>query len=56
MEIVLLKQICIMFLLIAVGMLLVKTEFLSERGAWMDQYIEVVQQYGHPSAVKKYNH
>ena len=28
MEIVLLKQICIMFLLIAVGMLLVKTEFL----------------------------
>lgn len=33
MEIVLLKQICIMFLLIAVGMLLVKTEFLSERGA-----------------------
>ena len=31
-------------------------DFIRERGAWMDQYIEVVQQYGHPSAVKKYNH
>ena len=30
--------------------------FLRERGEWMDEYIEVVQQYGHPSAVKKYNH
>ena len=29
---------------------------IRERGAWMDQYIEVVLQYGHPSAVKKYNH
>ena len=31
-------------------------EFLQRRGAWMDENIEVVQQYGHPSAVKKYNH
>ena len=31
-------------------------DFIRERGAWMDRYIEVVQQYGHPSAVKKYNH
>ena len=31
-------------------------EHIRERGAWMDQYIEVVLQYGHPSAVKKYNH
>ena len=31
-------------------------DFIRERGAWMDEYIEVVQQYGHPSAVKKYNH
>ena len=30
--------------------------FLQQRGAWMDENIEVVQQYGHPSAVKKYNH
>lgn len=30
-------------------------EHIRERGAWMDQYIEIVQQYGHPSAVKKYD-
>lgn len=32
MEIILLKQICIMFLLIAVGMFLVKKGYLSEQG------------------------
>ena len=31
-------------------------DFIQKRGAWMDEYIEVVQQYGHPSVVKKYNH
>ena len=30
--------------------------FIRERGDWMDRYIDVVQQYGHPSAVKKYDH
>ena len=30
--------------------------FIRQRGDWMDEHIEVVQQYGHPSAVKKYNH
>lgn len=31
-------------------------DYIRRRGAWMDAYIEVVQQYGHPSAVKKYDH
>lgn len=31
-------------------------EFIRQRGAWMDEYIDVVQQYGHPSVNKRYNH
>ncbi|MBO5198913.1 MAG: CotH kinase family protein [Lachnospiraceae bacterium] len=31
-------------------------EFIVERGAWMDQYIEILLQYSHESKVKKYNH
>ena len=31
-------------------------DFIVERGAWMDEYIEIILQYGHPSAVKKYDH
>lgn len=31
-------------------------EFIRRRGAWMDEYIDVVQQYGHPSVNKRYNH
>ena len=31
-------------------------EFITERGDWLDEYIEVMRQYGHPSATKKYNH
>ena len=30
--------------------------FIRQRGAWMDEYIDVVQQYGHPSVNKRYNH
>lgn len=30
--------------------------FIRDRGAWMDEYIETVQQYGHPSINKRYNH
>ena len=30
--------------------------FLRERGAWMDEHIETVRQYGHPSVNKRYNH
>lgn len=32
------------------------SDFCAERGAWMDQNIEVLRQYGHPSKVKKFNH
>ena len=31
-------------------------EFITERGDWLDEYIDVMRQYGHPSATKKYNH
>ena len=30
--------------------------FIRERGDWMDEFIETVLQYGHPSINKKYNH
>ena len=30
--------------------------FIQNRGAWMDEYIETVRQYGHPSVNKRYNH
>ena len=30
--------------------------FIRERGEWMDEFIETVQQYGHPSINKRYNH
>lgn len=30
--------------------------FIRDRGAWMDEFIETVQQYGHPSINKRYNH
>lgn len=30
--------------------------FCLERGAWMDENIEILRQYGHPSKVKKFNH
>lgn len=30
--------------------------FIQDRGAWMDQYIETIRQYGHPSINKRYNH
>ena len=29
---------------------------VQERGAWLDEYIEVIRQYSHPSTVKKFNH
>ena len=31
-------------------------DYIHERGEWMDEYIEVVKQYGHPSVNKRYNH
>ncbi len=30
--------------------------YIRNRGAWMDEYIETVRQYGHPSVNKRYNH
>lgn len=30
--------------------------FIQTRGAWMDENIEILLQYGHPSKVKKFNH
>lgn len=30
--------------------------FIRERGNWMDEFIDAVQQYGHPSINKRYNH
>ena len=30
--------------------------FIRDRGRWMDEFIETVQQYGHPSVNKRYNH
>lgn len=30
--------------------------FICDRGSWMDEFIETVQQYGHPSVNKRYNH
>ena len=30
--------------------------FIRDRGSWMDEFIETVQQYGHPSVNKRYNH
>ena len=30
--------------------------FIHERGEWMDQYIETIRQYSHPSVNKRYNH
>ena len=31
-------------------------EFFAERGEWMDEHIDILRQYGHPSKNKKYNH
>lgn len=31
-------------------------DFCVTRGAWMDENIDILQQYSHPSKVKKYNH
>ena len=31
-------------------------DFIRERGEWMDEYIEVLQQYSHESKNKKFNH
>ena len=31
-------------------------EFITERGDWLDESLEVMRQYGHPAATKKYNH
>lgn len=31
-------------------------EFIVERGAWLDRYIENLRQYSHESMVKKFNH
>ena len=31
-------------------------EFCRERGEWMDENIEALRQYSHPSGNKKYNH
>lgn len=31
-------------------------DYIHERGEWVDEYIEVVKQYGHPSVNKRYNH
>jgi len=31
-------------------------DFCIDRGAWMDENIDVLKQYGHPSKVKKFNH
>ena len=31
-------------------------DFIVERGDWMDDHIEILKQYGHPSKNKKYNH
>lgn len=30
--------------------------FITQRGAWLDRYIENLRQYSHESAVKKFNH
>ncbi|MBM6830185.1 CotH kinase family protein [Anaerotignum lactatifermentans] len=31
-------------------------DFIAERGAWMDENIEILKQYGHESKNKKFNH
>ena len=31
-------------------------QFIQDRGEWMDEHIEIVLQYGHPSVNKRYNH
>lgn len=31
-------------------------EFIAERGEWMDEHIDILRQYGHPSKNKKFNH
>ena len=31
-------------------------DFYSERGEWMDEHIETLKQYSHPSKNKKFNH
>ena len=31
-------------------------DFCAERGAWMDEHIEILRQYSHPSKNKKFNH
>ena len=31
-------------------------DFLRRRGDWLDQNIELLRQYSHPSAVKKFQH
>ena len=31
-------------------------DFIAERGEWLDEHIEVLRQYGHPSKNKKFNH
>lgn len=30
--------------------------FIRKRGSWMDEFIDTIQQYGHPSINKRYNH
>ena len=31
-------------------------DFIAERGEWMDEHIDILRQYGHPSRNKKFNH
>ena len=31
-------------------------EFFLERGEWLDDHIDILQQYSHPSKNKKFNH
>ena len=30
--------------------------FCTERGAWMDEHIDILRQYCHESKIKKFNH
>ena len=31
-------------------------DFIRERGAWLDEHLEIIRQYSHESKVKKFNH
>ena len=31
-------------------------DFCTERGEWMDEHIDILQQYSHPSKNKRFNH